>query len=123
MSQQNGDLEQWQIAEQNPDESWSSYAKSTTRTPKKLLIITLTTLVLGGAAFAVGLFLADQSSSEVAATPSTPTPSDTTTEITDVNTLLNDVAQRLDTTTSEPYLVVQIYNSCLLYTSPSPRDS
>ena len=109
MSQQSGDLEQWQIQEQNPDESWSSFAQSTTRTPRKLIIIALIILVLGASAFGVGLFLAGRSSTEVQNPTATPTPATSDTQ--DVNTLLNEIARQLAATPTEPYLAVQIFNS------------
>lgn len=109
MAVQGNDLEQWQIEEQNPDESWATYAQSTTRTPKKLLIILAVILALGGITFVVGRFLAGQSSEEAALNT---TSTDTTVGvIDDVNTLLNEMARQLDESGTEPYLAVQIYNS------------
>ncbi len=109
MTVQGNDLEQWQIKEQNPDESWKSYSQSTSRTPKKLLIILAITLTLGGIAFVVGRFLAGQSADE--ATPTTTSPETTIVEIEDVNSLLNAMALRLNDSPTEPYLAVQIYDS------------
>ena len=109
MTASGNDLEQWQIADENPDESWESYAKSTSRTPKKLIIILLVTLSLGGIVFVVGRFLAGASAEETA--PTTTATQTTVPETQDVNTLLSDMALRLNEPATEPFLAVQIFSS------------